>query len=868
MAGILEEIRVWARGLKYWEQATLEKIATQPKLTEDDYKELVKLWEQDTGLAPIPQARPRPRFSEPVAEVRRPRVRLARLHNVSNVNALPQGQELPFGPQLTLIFGDNGAGKTGYARPLGCAAFTRGSREVLPNAGNARPAAPPAADIDISVDDQEEPVRVHWEAGNRCSELAGFYVFDAESLYAHLQGPNEMGVIPSALKLLTELADETDEVRRRVRSMIDEHSAPHAFSANFQGDSPSSRLVSDLGPTTDLAKLHELATTTDEDDAKIRGLVQEVAGLRLQNGAQLMKAKRRELSDIEGLLKRAQEAAGATDQVAEDTAKKLIENLQECQRAVEQFGAGQFACEPFNQVGTGVWREFVVAARKLAQAEESASGTPYPRPEVPCLLCQQPLSDKATDLINRLWQFLASGAQKRLQDARRACEERAREVEAAPSNYFTSDSGVRRLLEANLPSAVPSIEAHAESAAARIKEQADGLREGKTRALPPLTSLDTTELQHMIGILKEELRQLEESKEGERLTEREAALRALQHRKTLAANLPAIEKYIRGRKWAEKAGSELGTTGNITRKYNELFQRLVTERYKTAFQSILDRFGRNLKVGVDTRGHKGQTIRQIVLSRTDFPSGLPITKVLSDGEKRAVALADFLAEAATDDSCDGLILDDPVTSFDAGWKKELAAYLVEQATSGRQVVVFTHDLAFLHHIRARAVEHHVDLRAHWVEKRDIGPGFLFADSSPVCEAQFKTAKRAEECLKRSEGLPPADRQSALEDGFGALRTSYEALVIFALFNDVVERFDERLHIDRLKDVSFDNGIAREIHARYEELSRYISGHLHSDRYAPEKPTPEKLREEIELFNKLRRRIKELKKTNTSASASN
>lgn len=865
MASILEQIRGWASGLKYWEQAALEKIAAGLELTENDYEELMTFWEQDARLSPTPPDRPLLHFSDPVAETPHRSVRLSRLYNLANVNALPPGQELPFGPQLTLIFGANGAGKTGYARPLGCAAFTRGSREVLPNAGDANQGRAPAADIEIFLGGQETPIQVHWGAGNRCASLAGFYVFDAESLNAHLLGPNEMSVTPSALSLLTRLADETDEVRERVRAEIRKRSAPHSFAPIFPGDSPISSLLASLGPATDIARLHELAVMTDEDNAQIKQLEKEIAELRLHTSVQRLKMKRLQLSDIELLLRRLQGAAAATDQASADTARKLVEDLQQRQRLAEQFGAGQFECKPFSQVGTGIWFEFVAAAKKLAQAEEEASGIPYPRQDTPCLLCQQPLSNAAADLISRLWQLLASDAQRCLEDARRACADRARQLEAITVDYFANDSSVRRLLETNLQNVVPRVEAHAESAAARIKELASSLREGAVKPLPPLTPLDTTELLRLVEILKAEIHNLQESKEGEHLAACEAALRRLQHRKTLAANLPAVERYVRERKWAEKAERELGTTGNITRKYNEIFESLVTERYKAIFQSILGRFGRNLRVSVDARGHKGQTVRQIILSRDDFPSEPPISRILSDGEKRAVALADFLAEAGVDESCDGLVLDDPVTSFDAGWKKELAAYLVERAGAGLQVIVFTHDLPFLHHVRAKAAESDVGIRAHWVAKRENAPGFLAANNSPVCEKDFRTAKHAEECLTRSRGLPPEEQQRMLEQGFDALRTSYEALVVFELFNGVVERFEERLHLDRLKEVSFDANIAREVHSRWAELSRFIGGHLHSDIYSAQKPSPEKLREEINAFNDLRRRAKDSKKGKAPAS---
>lgn len=46
-------------------------------------------------------------------------VTLGALHGLSNVNALAPGERLTFGKTgLTVIYGDNGAGKSGYARVL------------------------------------------------------------------------------------------------------------------------------------------------------------------------------------------------------------------------------------------------------------------------------------------------------------------------------------------------------------------------------------------------------------------------------------------------------------------------------------------------------------------------------------------------------------------------------------------------------------------------------------------------------------------------------------------------------------------------------------------------------------------------------
>jgi len=49
------------------------------------------------------------------------------------VNALPDGSALTFAPGLTVIYGRNGAGKTGFARVIANACFSRHRPEILPN---------------------------------------------------------------------------------------------------------------------------------------------------------------------------------------------------------------------------------------------------------------------------------------------------------------------------------------------------------------------------------------------------------------------------------------------------------------------------------------------------------------------------------------------------------------------------------------------------------------------------------------------------------------------------------------------------------------------------------------------------------------
>jgi energy-coupling factor transporter ATP-binding protein EcfA2 len=72
----------------------------------------------------------------------------------------------------------------------------------------------------------------------------------------------------------------------------------------------------------------------------------------------------------------------------------------------------------------------------------------------------------------------------------------------------------------------------------------------------------------------------------------------------------------------------------------------------------------------------------------------PVGKVLSEGEHRCVALAAFLAELSTIDAQSAIVFDDPVSSLDHLHRDRVAARLAELGQT-RQVIVFTHDMAFL-----------------------------------------------------------------------------------------------------------------------------------------------------------------------------
>src|ERR1039457_1852448 len=136
----------------------------------------------------------------------------------------------------------------------------------------------------------------------------------------------------------------------------------------------------------------------------------------------------------------------------------------------------------------------------------------------------------------------------------------------------------------------------------------------------------------------------------------------LLHRQIVSEHLADVERWIDGQKWSARAQKAVGSTRHITAEYNELFKTLVTDQYQSIFKSTLRKLKRNLQLTIETHGHKGETVRQIMLSPDSFAQKVAVDRILSDGEKRSVAFADFLTEVSLDTSSKAIVLDDPVSS--------------------------------------------------------------------------------------------------------------------------------------------------------------------------------------------------------------
>lgn len=194
---IWQELEDWADTLKSWQRYAVLQLIRHGKLPPELSNDVFNLYLFEYGLsenkAPA-LAAPMPSAGRAAGDTKLP-INLIALRNLNNVNAIPPSSELRFGDQLTVIYGNNGTGKSGFARVLANCCFSRHQPKILPNVYSIDPPGPPVAEIVLREGNSQERC-IAWTAGTDTPELRRIAMFDASVARIHLNTETPMSFKP------------------------------------------------------------------------------------------------------------------------------------------------------------------------------------------------------------------------------------------------------------------------------------------------------------------------------------------------------------------------------------------------------------------------------------------------------------------------------------------------------------------------------------------------------------------------------------------------------------------------------------------------------------------------------------------------
>ncbi len=806
---IFSDIVDWSAELPIWQRDALRRIVETGRIELKDVDELTTICRHANGLSEdrVPRSQALTHDHVAIGCVNGKAVSICSISNPENVNILDPVETLSFAPSgLTVVFGYNGSGKSGYGRILrrACRSRNRGP-VILPNILKPKPKSPASAEVVYALDGIEQ-LPEQWIDGQRPVDFLGAVsFFDSDCASTHVRERNDIAFTPFGLDVLPALGTACKEVQKKLDSEKRRLEAiqplflrgPHATGTTCVGV-----LLRQLSHRTTPEALDTLASLTPDELVRLK----ELPGLLATDPARITKELRTKINRIVALNQRLADASERLNPEAIKVIQLLADDSDRKWKAAEAAAGLSFSREPLRRVGEDVWRELWEAARRYSTVAYHHDDFPVIDSAV-CVLCQQPLDLTAQDRLKRFEAFVSDDTATQAKAARSRI---ALAIDSIKSLGLRDDLIREQLKDIESSNAIicKSVRRAVAILLLRLRTILKAHKANAWCFTLPFEIVDVRiELNELATTLKEKADDVERSADPVGMAKVKAELAELQSREWLATVVGDVKEHVdRLIEIALLKDCMTETkTNRITAKSKSLAKEHVTDQLRNTFADEIkkmDQGVRRLNVElVATAGEFGASYYRVQLvGATDADVGT----VVSEGEHRCIALAGFLSELATEQSCSAIVFDDPVTSLDHHWRECFAGRLVDESMR-RQVIVFTHDIVFLHDLisGAKAKDLSATLRRVKTNRDHCG----VVDNELPWIAQ-KSLSRIDDLEKRTRATRAAydahdddNYERDICSVYGDIRATVERTVEEYFFKEVVVRHRDYISLDKLKLVT-------------------------------------------------------------------
>lgn len=792
MPDIPQSIRDWLHEQPDWLQQAVETLLSSGVVSDTDVQNLVASLktpegQQATshrifdGLAPTPSSTTK--------------LRLLEIADIRGIENLGPRIPLGFGPgNLCVIYGHNGSGKSGYTRLLKRACGKPRAKELKHNVFQPPPAVRKCR---FSYQVAEVARHVEWSPnGAPVDDLRAVDIFDADAAVVYLTEETAAAYTPPSVALFEALAAVCDRIKMQLQTEQDRlvsvlPTLPTEYTGTVAGIA-----YNEVGPDLDATALQSHFHWRDEDKHALDHLTER---LKADDPAALARTKRSTKLQIDQLANLLQNASTAfSDERISGMRALQADTLTKRRIATE---SAHIDAARLDGIGTDTWRALWEAARAYSQ-------TVYPGRDFPvtddalCVLCHQELGQDAQQRFLDFDGFVRG----KLETEAETAEEAYRQALAGLPTALTGDEIATRCQAAGLT------EDGWLERLGHCWNQVAGVRAAVLtgEVAGPATPVDLSisildEMTARSEALEREAAQHDQDAtnfdRAQAVTDKlelEARRWTTQQSDAISAEVARLQQLGNYENWKRSANSQ-----RVSVKAGDIAEQVITEAF-------VDRFNRELKalgaprIRVElfkTRTEKGKALHKLRLKGAQTGQDLP-ESVLSDGERRIVGLAAFLADVSEQPHVAPFVFDDPISSLDHDFEWCVALRLAELAQS-RQVLVFTHRLSLYgamedaakkigeswkeQHLYQHCIESFSGVAGH--------PADQAAWNANTTKANNILLTRLEEAKKAGEASG-ADAYRSLAQGLCSdFRKLLERSVEFDLFNQVVRRHRRSITTD-------------------------------------------------------------------------
>lgn len=738
---------------------------------------------------------------------------LISLSDVTGVNALVEGGVIEPHEGLTILFGENGTGKTGYSRVFKALAASRTADVILGDIDASKPQAQSAL---VGYKLGSESKTFSWAGQQGVAPFTRMSIFDSPSVSFHVDDDLEYTYVPAALALFNHVIDGIKAIQAQIEQAVrDLRSGSTGLVARFPRGASVYPLIETLGAATDLEQLRVAADHDPNVDTRIAELRRTVAALEADTMSAEIKIQQR----IERILSQASTAANVIADFNVAAYNREVSTLVELREDYRTFRAAVFEAADLPADPDDTWNAFIQAGEAY-QGHLIAIGS---HDASRCLYCRQPLDTAAHALISKYSEYLEdklaadiAGSQTRLRAL------------AEPVTLLRTGDASTYAAEYSDTADKPIFHRELDSILATASQLNDRLNAASTavEVEPALTERAAADGQALAAALSATTQALAELRtqaatRSDTLRDKRRELVELEAAAELTRSWSAIESLVRDAKQADRltllAKPMSGLLRHVTGLAKTASDQMINESFDALFIEECAAL-RAPPLNVEFVGRQGRAQRRKVLSGKHKPS-----KVLSEGEQKVLAIADFLAEARLAGITAPVIFDDPVSSLDHRRINEVAQRVTSLAET-TQVIVFTHDIFFASTLLT--LMEATKRCAYFQITDEDGKGQITRATGPRWDSLTNLKKNINETIQAAKSQQGDARAALVRTGYDWIRAWCEVFTEIELLQGVTQRYQPNVrmtNLPKIKPVAMVTTVET-VNRIFEEACRYIDGH--------------------------------------------
>lgn len=684
MSEVKSEIILWLQNKPDWLQKAAEKILFQRDIESEDIKELTKILKRNQQQAS------RNTFQDLSTNLSvRKNLRIESIGEIEGIDKLDSEKPLKFGNiNLSVIYGSNGSGKSGYVRILKKICGKPRANNLLSNIFNDPPENQ-GCEIHYRVDNEKKSLK--WNVNDdSITELECVDIFDNDEAKFYLSEETTVSFIPAEISLFEKLVEVCELIQQEIQTEIDTLNSkkpklPPKFHSTKMGE-----LYESISDRTNTDILTDLTSWAETDQKKLEQLEERLKDSYPDN---LANTKRERKHNIDKLIETIEKVYNKLNCKMISSFQSLKSTADAKRKSVIEGAKVQTGTAKLEGIGSESWRALWNAAKEYS-IQKAYPGKEFPvnDPNSRCVLCHQKLNEIATKRMQEFDEFVkgkleseAEQAESRLQNAYQELKKIIPDKQSIELLLLKSKLDQEQEEE---------VKGYWKLITRKSKKILDAKTDEKIKGLyPPISLFDS--LKKVSESIQSEIVQHESDIDKFDPQRLQSDVLNLMAKKWISQQKEAIleEVNLVKKRTTLENQKKMANSRDISVQASKISQRVITNAYISRFNTELNELGaKQIQVElVKTRAKRGRIMHKIKIRNAEQQNENP-SIILSDGERRIVSLAAFLANVKGHPEMTPFVFDDPISSLDNVFEEQVAMRLAKLAEE-RQVIVFTHRLS-------------------------------------------------------------------------------------------------------------------------------------------------------------------------------